>query len=133
MPAKPTKPGMKRPGWVTFAAAMMFLAGALDVISALNDFKVFNILGDVSQGYLGDRYLIWGLIDLVIGAVFIYTGYSIMKGQRFGFVVGLIFAGVNVLRWIFYIPLAPIAALIVSLIGILIFFGLINNEEYFVH
>jgi hypothetical protein len=133
MPAKPTKTAMKRPGWVSFAAAMMFLTGALNVMSALNALKVFNVLGDISQGFLGEQYLIWGLADLLVAGVFIYTGYAVMKGQRLGYILGLVFAGVSVLRWIFYIPLAPAAAMIVSFIDILIFFGLINHEEFFVH
>ncbi|HEU5370218.1 MAG TPA: hypothetical protein VFU69_17230 [Ktedonobacterales bacterium] len=48
-----------------------------------------------------------------------------------GRIVGLVFAVLNPIRWFVYLPIAPIAALVIIGIDIFIIYALVAHSEYF--
>ena len=121
----------KRPGLVTFASVMMFLVGGLLLVWSIEGFTDAAWLRDVRTGLFGDQILIWAIIDLILAVVAFFTGYSLWKGGKFGWWVGMIASVIIGVRWFFYIPWVPIAALVVIAISILIIYGLAAHEDYF--
>ncbi len=121
----------KRPGLVTFASIMMFLAGGLLLVWSIEEFTDAAWLRDISTGLFGDQILIWAIIDLILAVVALVAGYSLWQGGKFGWWIGMIASVVISVRWFFYIPWFPIAALVVIAICILIIYGLAEHEDYF--
>ncbi len=121
----------RRPGMVTFAAVMMFLAGGFEIVIAISEFANASWLSNTTYGVAGGTLLWWGIVDLFLAAVVLYTGYDLMRGGQFGFIFGVFLAVISAIRWFFFIPWAPFLALAVIAVDLLIIFGLTANADYF--
>jgi hypothetical protein len=122
---------VKRTGWVTFAAMVMFVAGALNLVWAIEEFSGAAWLNNLSSGDFGTQYTVWAIIDLVMALVAFGAGVSIWQGGKFGFWVGMIAAILSVVRAFIYIPWFPFAAILVIVIDLLIIYALSSDAEYF--
>ncbi|HKD32868.1 MAG TPA: hypothetical protein VKB73_05280 [Gaiellaceae bacterium] len=83
---------LNRPGWLTFAAVVMFAVGSLRFISALYYFANSTRVANVTAGAFGDHLVLWGLWDLGIALLAFWAGYSLLSGNTFGRVVGYVWA-----------------------------------------
>ena len=121
----------KRPGMVTFAAFMMILIGGIGVVTAIQEFNNASWLEDVVFGLFGRSLVTWGIIDLVVAAAAVAAGIGIWRGSQTGRWIGIVFAMIGIIRWFFFLPFEPIAALIVIGIDLLVLYGLTEHEAYF--
>jgi len=126
-----TEMTIKRTGWVIFAAMVMFMAGALNLIWALEEFSGAAWLKGFSTGDFGTQFTVWAIADLILALVAFGAGYSIWQGGKLGFWTGMIAAILSAVRAFFFIPWIPLGALIVIVIDLLIIYGLSSNSEYF--
>jgi hypothetical protein len=92
-----------RPGMVTFAAVMMFVVAG---------FEAF-----------------WGILDLIIALIALYAGISLLRGDAFGLVMGYLFAIVGAIRWLFVIPAAPVLAVVVIALCVMVIYGLAKYSD----
>ncbi len=121
----------RRPGMVTFAAIMLFIAGGFEIVIAISEFANASWLSNTTYGVAGGNLFIWGLIDLFLAAAVLYAGYDLLRGGQFGFIFGVMLAVISAIRWFFFIPWAPFLALAVIAVDLLIIFGLTANADYF--
>lgn len=121
-----------RQGLVTFASIMMFIVGGLLLVWSIEEFTNGAWLQNVSFGLFGRQFLIWAYIDLIMGILALVAGFSIWQRGKFGWWIGIIMASISAVRWFFYIPWVPVAALIVITIDVLIIYGLTEHAEDFV-
>lgn len=121
----------RRPGMVTFAAIMMFIAGGFEIVFAISEFSNAAWLNSTAYGNFGGYLWLWGIVDLILAGIIIYAGYDLLRGGQFGFILGVMLAVISSIRWFFYIPWAPFLALVVIAVDILIIFGLTANADYF--
>ena len=84
--------GLNRPGWLTFAAVVMFAVGFLRFISAIYYFADSARIANVGAGAFGNHLFLWGLWDLVIAFLAIWAGWSLLGGNTFGRVIGYVWA-----------------------------------------
>src|SRR5215217_3849308 len=104
-------PTMRRPDLVTFAAIIMFVLGGFHVLLAISEFANSTwVLSRLDIELFIPILAIWGLIDLIIGAIALYAGFS---------------------RWLFYIPVAPVLAVAVIVLAMLVIYGLVKHTDYF--
>jgi hypothetical protein len=120
-----------RPGAVTFAAIMMFLLGGIYLVTAIEGFSNAAWLRDVSFGLFGQQFIIWAVVDTIVGLLLLFAGYSILQGGSFGRWVGIIVATIGAIKWFFLVFWVPIAALIVITISVIIIYALVSRSEYF--
>ncbi len=121
----------RRPGMVTFAAIMMFILGGFEVVFAISEFANAVWLTDTPYGDFNGYLWLWGIVDLLLAAIVFYAGYDLLRGGQFGFILGVMLAGISAIRWFFYIPWAPFLAVVVIAVDILIIYGLTSNADYF--
>ncbi len=121
----------RRPGLVTFAAVMMFLLFGLYATVALLEFFQGTWLLLSLSGVPGGYLWVWGIIDAAISLMFLYAGYDILMGGQVGRIIGLVVAIISAVRWFFFLPIAPIAAVVIIAINILVLYGLVAHGEYF--
>ena len=125
-------PTMRRPDLVTFAAIIMFTLGGFHVLLAISEFANSTwVLSRVDIQLFLPILIIWGVIDLIIGAIALYAGFSILSGGTLGWLMGVAFACVGIIRWLFYIPVSPLLAIAIIALDVLIIYGMVKDSDYF--
>jgi hypothetical protein len=120
----------RRPDMVTFAAAVMFALGGFHVLLAISEFANSTwVLSRLDVELFFPILVVWGILDLIIGALALYAGFSILRGGVFGFLAGLGFAMLGVIRWLFYIPVSPVLAVVIIALDVLVIYGLTRYYE----
>jgi hypothetical protein len=124
--------GMGRPGLVTFAALMMFALGGFQILLAISEFARSTwVLSRLDIELLIPSLIFWGIIDLFIGIIAVSAGVSILRGGSFGLITGFVFATFGTIRWLFYIPVSPVLAVVIIALDVLVIYGLAKHEDYF--
>ena len=111
-------------GWVTFAGAMLAIAGTLNVIygiAAIDDAHVYTANANYVFGDLNT----WGWFLTIVGAVQFFAAFSIWNQTEWGRWVGVLSASVNSILMLLYLPAFPFLALALFTIDILVIYGLI--------
>ena len=121
----------KRPGLVSFVALMMILVGGLGIVTAAQEFSGATWLEDVVFGLFGRSMVTWGIIDVIIAVASLVAGIGIWRGSQVGRWIGIVFAMIGIIRWSFFLPFEPVAALIVIGIDLLVLYGLTEYEAFF--
>jgi hypothetical protein len=121
----------RRPGMVTFAAIMLFLLFGVQAVVAIMEFFARTWLLVSSASVPGGFLWIWGIIDILFALIPLYAAIDILRGGEVGRIIGIVIAVFSAIRWFFYLPLAPIAALVIIAIDILIIYALVAHSEYF--
>ena len=125
-------PTRGRPGLLTYAAIMMFVLGGFHILLAISEFANSTwVLTRLDVELFIPILFIWGIIDLIIGSLAVYSGVSILRGGAFGWIMGYTFATLGIIRWLFYIPVAPVLAVVVVVLDLLVLYGLIKHSDYF--
>jgi hypothetical protein len=99
--------GLNRPGWLTFAAVVMFAVGFLRFISAIYYFADSARIANVGAGAFGNHLFLWGLWDLVIAFLAIWAGWSLLSGNTFGRVIGYAWAILVIVESFMLLGYAP--------------------------
>jgi len=124
--------GIGRPGLVTFAAVMMFALGGFHVLLAISEFARSTwVLSRLDIELFITSLIFWGIFDLLIGIIAVYAGVSILRGRNSGLILGFVFAACGMIRWLFYIPVSPVLAVVIIVLDALVLYGLAKHEEYF--
>jgi hypothetical protein len=124
--------GMGRPGLVTFAAVMMFVLGGFHILLAISEFARSTWeLTRLDIELFIPSLIIWGILDLLIGIIAVYAGVIILRGGSFGLITGFVFASLSAIRWLFYIPVSPVLAVVIIALDALVIYGLAEHSDYF--
>lgn len=121
----------RRPGLVTFAAVMLLLVFGLYATYAILEFVQGTWILLNTANVPGGRLWVWGIVDAVFALVALYAAFDLLKGGRVGRIIGLVYAIFSAVRWFFFLPIAPIAAIVFLAVDILIIYGLVAHGEYF--
>ena len=122
--------GLRRPGWLTFAAVVLFSVAGLRLISGIAYLADSNKVNDLSGGLFGDNIFWWGLWDLGIAALALFAGYSLLSGNTFGRVVGYVWATVVIIQSFLILSYAPWYGFAAMLLAILVIFALSSTSDY---
>jgi hypothetical protein len=118
-----------RPGMVTFAAVMMFLVAGFEALSALLAFAGTGWWVTDAGNLVYANFVLWGIVDLIIALIAVYAGIDLLRGGTFGLVMGYLFAGLGAIRWLFVIPAAPVLAVVVIALCVMVIYGLAKYSE----
>src|SRR5918993_5523499 len=117
-------PTMGRPGLLTYAAIMMFVLGGFHILLAISEFASSTwVLSRLDIELFIPILFIWGIVDLVIGSIAVYSGVSILRGGAFGGTAGIAFATLGIIRWLFFIPVSPVLAVVVVVLVFFVIYG----------
>jgi hypothetical protein len=118
-----------RPGMVTFAAVMMFLVAGFEALSALLAFAGTGWWVTEAGNLVYANLVLWGIVDLIIALIALYAGIDLLRGGTYGLVMGYLFAGLGAVRWLFVIPAAPVLAVVVIALCVMVIYGLAKYSE----
>jgi hypothetical protein len=121
----------RRPGMLTFAAVLMFIVAGLEALSALLAFAGTGWWVTSTGDLVYTNFVFWGILDLIIALIALIAGIDILRGGTYGLVMGYIFAVVGAIRWLFVIPAAPVLAVVVLALCVMVIYGLAKHSDYF--
>jgi hypothetical protein len=121
----------RRPGMLTFAAIIMFVVAGLEGLSALLNFAGTGWWVTQAGNLVYANFVFWGILDLIIALIALYAGIDILRGGTYGLIVGYLFAVVGAIRWLFVIPAAPVLAVVVIALCVMVIYGLSEHSDYF--
>jgi hypothetical protein len=120
----------RRPGWITFAALVMFAVGFLRIITAIRYFDDSADVNNLTLGLYGDNLWAWGIWDLFIAALALCAGVSLLGGGGFGRVIGYIWGVVVIVQSFVIIGQAPWFAAAMIALASLVIYGLASTPEW---
>ena len=120
-----------RPGLLTFAAVMMFVVAGFEALAALFAFAGTGWWVTEAGNLVYANLVLWGIVDLVIALIALYAGIDILRGGAYGLMVGYLFAVVGAIRWLFVIPAAPVLAVVVIALCVMVIYGLAKYSDHF--
>jgi hypothetical protein len=118
-----------RPGMVTFAAVLMFVVAGLEALSALLAFAGTGWWVTEAGNLVYANFVFWGIVDLIIALIALYAGIDLLRGGAFGVGMGYLFAVVAAIRWLFVIPAAPVLAVVVIALCVMVIYGLAKYSD----
>lgn len=122
--------GERRPGWLTFAAIVMFTVCFVRIISGINYLADGSQIGDLTNSVFGNQLWVWGIWDLCLAALAFFAGLSLLVGGGFGRVLGYIWAVWLVVESFLVIQQAPWFALAMMALGVLVIYALTVGSEW---
>jgi hypothetical protein len=120
----------RRPGVLTFAAVVMFVVAGLEALSALLAFAGTGWWVTEAGNLVYANFVVWGLVDTIIALIALYAGIDLLRGGTFGVGMGYLFAVVGAVRWLFVIPAAPVLAVVVVALCVMVAYGLAKHSDY---
>ena len=120
-----------RPGVLTFAAVVMFVVAGLEALSALLAFAGTGWWVTEAGNLVYANFVFWGIVDLIIALIALYAGIDLLRGGAFGLMMGYLFAIVGAIRWLFVIPAAPVLAVVVVALCVMVAYGLAKHSDYY--
>jgi hypothetical protein len=111
-------------GWVVFAAFMLVLSGALDIIWGIIALTRHRLFEQPEGNVIDLSYTSWGWIELVFGVIMVAAGLGLLTGALWARIIAVIFAGVSVIMNLFVIGAYPIWSVIVIALDVLIIYAI---------
>jgi hypothetical protein len=120
----------RRPGILTFAAIIMFMVAGFEVLSALLAFAGTGWWVTDTGNLVYANFVIWGIVDLIIALIALSAGIDLLRGGALGRGMGYLFAIVGAIRWLFVIPAAPVLAVVVIALCVMVIYALATHPDY---
>jgi hypothetical protein len=120
-----------RSGWLTFAAVMAGIAGFYNVLSGIAAIAEDDQTERIAEVLYGVDLTVWGWFWLILGIVQVVTAYLIYARSSTGLYLGLAWAFLSATLTVFLIFAAPLWALAILALDVLVIYALCTNAEEF--
>jgi hypothetical protein len=121
---------LKRPGWLTFAAVVLFAVGCMRAISTIYYFADSVRINNLTNGAFSDHLWLWGLWDAGIAVLALWAGYSLLRGDAFGRVIGYLWAILVVVQSLLILSSAPWYGFAALVLALLVIYALSTTAEW---
>jgi hypothetical protein len=113
--------GVPGGGWISFAALMLMLGGAFNIILGI---AAVTRADQIRNELLFANLDAWGWFIIVWGAVEILAGFAVFKGATWGILAGILFAFVNCILQLMIVSSYPLITLTIIAVDVLIIYAL---------
>ncbi len=111
-------------GWILFAGVMMIMLGSFNAIEGFIALLNGNWLAKSTSLPINFDYQTWGWTWIIFGSLVAIAGLGVLAGQLWARIVGVIFAGLNAIAQLLFIPAYPFWALTVIVVDVLVIWAL---------
>ncbi len=127
--AKHELPAPVAHGVSVFAGIMLILGGAFEALQAIaaivND-KYLVVLPNYVYAF---DLTVWGWIHLLIGLALVAIGISLLLGQGWARMAGIVVAALAALINFTWLPYSPLWAIVLIAIDVLVIWALISSRQ----
>src|SRR5262245_14838144 len=120
-----------RSGWVSFAAVIAGIVAIYSILSGIAAIAEDDQTERINEVLYGINISAWGWFWLILGIVQLVTAWLIWTRHPLGQMLGLIWAFIGASLSVLMIFVAPIWALIVLGINIIVIYALVGASEEF--
>src|SRR5215211_7737743 len=120
----------RRPGILTFAAIMMFVVAGFEALAAILAFAGTGWWVTDAGNLVYANLVLWGIVDSIIALIALYAGIDLLRGGGFGRAMAYVFAVVGAIRWLFVIPAAPVFAVVVIVLCVMVVYALATSSDH---
>lgn len=99
-------------GGITFAAALLLIAGVFEMISGISAIAKDSIFVKANDYVFNLDTTAWGWIHLLLGLLLFLTGLGLMRRATWAGVVAIVLAMLSAIANFFWIPYYPFWAII---------------------
>ena len=117
----------RRSGWITFAAVLMFAVGFARIIAAFTYFDNSNDINDLTNSIFGDDLWAAGVWALIVAALALVAGWSLLIGGGFGKVIAYIWGVFVIVQSFLIITFAPWYAIAMILLAVAVIHALATS------
>lgn|SRR5262249_30544263 len=117
---------IQRSTWFDFAAMLLFIVGALNIIdgaAAIGDSKY------LSHTQLFANLHAWGWFFLLWGILQIFAAFAVFREATWGIIVGIATAGFNLIAQLSNAKAEPVWTIAIATLDLLIIYGLIVHRR----
>ena len=111
-------------GIVVFAGVAMIVGGAFEALVGLAGIVNDKYLVVVPNYIYAFDLTVWGVIHLLVGLALVVIGVSLLRGQTWARVAGMIAAVVSAILNFVWLPISPLWAIIVIAVDMLVIWAL---------
>ncbi len=115
---------------LTLAAILMFVVAGFEALAALFAFAGTGWWVTDMGNLVYTNFVLWGVLDAIIALIALYAGIDLLRGGGFGRAMAYVFAVVGAIRWLFVIPAAPVLAVVVILLCVMVIYALVEHPDY---
>src|SRR3954447_12952439 len=119
-----------RPGWLMFAAWVMLAVGIMQAISGIYFLANSQRIANVSGGAFGHHTVVLGIWELIIAALSLAGGYSLLGGHTFGRVIGYLWATLVIVDSFLMFHTEPWYAFAALLLAMSVFYALSTTSGW---
>lgn len=121
---------VKGEGRVMFAAVLLMIAGSLNVIYGIAAISEAHFFTDAGAHYVFSGLSTWGWITVILGAIELTGGFSLLSGSAYGRVIGIVAASLGAIGSLLAVAGAyPFWSLGVFALCVIVLHGLIVYGE----
>jgi len=112
-------------GWAAFAGVLMVLEGFFAIIVAFVALFQPEVYVVGANNILALDLNAWGWYHLVVGLLILLAGLSVLKGNLYGRIVGVVLAVLYACANLVFIPYQPIWSVILIITAVCIIYALL--------
>jgi hypothetical protein len=111
-------------GWAMFAATVLAIVGAINVIYGLAGILNDELLVATSDGLLLADYTLWGWVALIMGVLMLFVSYGLWTVNPLAQGVAVVLALINAVTMIHLIVAFPLWAILIIVLDVLVIYNL---------
>ena len=111
-------------GWVVFSASIMVIVGFLNFFYGLAAIVNDEVVVVGGHGAIIADLTAWGWVTLILSVILVMTGFGLFSGAPWARVAGILIVTINAIEQVWIFPAAPLWALIVILLDVIIIYNL---------
>ncbi|MBK1787026.1 DUF7144 family membrane protein [Prauserella cavernicola] len=115
--------------WIAFAAVLMVVTGAFNVISGLVALLNDDYYRLGSQGLLVFNLTAWGWINLILGGLVLLTGLALFSGAEWAGISAVFLLALNALAMLAFLPAQPVWGVIIIVLDVVIIYALVAHGD----
>jgi hypothetical protein len=117
-------------GWLVFAAAIMIMVGAFQVIAGLTALlkSGYYLVGE-QELVVNVDYTAWGWVHIGLGALAVAAAFGLMAGQMWARIVGITMAVVSAVINLAFIPAYPLWSIIVIALDVVVIYAIAAHGD----
>ncbi|MYS80465.1 DUF7144 family membrane protein [Embleya scabrispora] len=118
-----------RSGWITFAAVLMTVGGALAVFQGIAGIAKDDVIVATRNYSFSFSTTGWGWIHLILGIVIFLGGLALFGGAVWARVLGVFLAGLSMVANFVWLPHYPVWSIVVIAIDVAIIWALCTGPS----
>jgi uncharacterized membrane protein len=116
-------------GWIVFAAIMMFIVGAFNIIDGLAALFKDEVFVNTGKGLLVFDLTAFGWIHLLLGVLQCFVGAALLNGATWGRIAAVVLVGFNAIEQLVFLSAYPFWSMLIIAIDVLVIWALIVHGE----